>query len=336
MIALGFIRSLEKVTPITFLALFCLIIGSGVLFIEVLGHDVRTFIGDDFSTMWENKKLFSGIGTIALGFGFHGSILTCQNEMRNPSQVYLIAFIVIFCFCVPLYLLLGVAGYYVYYNEENKKDNIFDYDCLSAAGSDTTTSDWSMVIGRWVMSMMVVLKTPLLFNSLRDALMVELQSLSCFQHLTIRNWMHRVFLSLMTAIAAFLCSWYVPLGLAATMNGTFFLTPTAIIIPALYMMKQVNLTGTTDFEMDVESCQVNDDKALPLKKSGHGSICWNSRFTPVSRLLYLLCLLLIVFGMTIFLVGGADLVMNRMDELLKPAVNDTCQPREKRIQNIES
>jgi len=166
-----------------------------------------------------------------------------------------------------------------------RPDNIFDYENLYVKKD-------LKIIAQWFISMMVVLKMPILFIDLRDWIIRLLQDITCFQNSSDRNWVHRLLLNLIIALSAYAFSWVVDLSLAISVSGSLFMAPTVSVLPALYMMKEVNLLGTVDGRSD--------------------SIYWNPKFTSNSKMIYGLAILLITAGLFSFVIGVFDVILNRL------------------------
>eukprot|EP00397_Hematodinium_sp_SG-2012_P003831 GEMP01003840.1.p1 GENE.GEMP01003840.1~~GEMP01003840.1.p1 ORF type:complete len:533 (+),score=56.53 GEMP01003840.1:1969-3567(+) len=277
----GLTSTLAKISPISTLAFFSLstaIILLLVIFVQT--YTLNKAKVEPSTTLLEALTL---LGNMVLAYQSQFNVLQCYRELKVPKNVDKLIYLTIFGVALPLYLFVGIIGLLVVPEDGEFNDNIFD-----SLGDNKVAQ-----AAKWLVVVMAVCKTPLVFSPARDLLISELNRIPSLKFITLRSFLHRAVISSIMIIICYFFAWFLPLGTILSVAGALCGVPTAFIIPGLYYMCDSNMHGMLDATKEQLT-----GLAVYLPH-------W-ARYTPLAKTNYILgliCALVGFFGTIAALVG---------------------------------
>eukprot|EP00397_Hematodinium_sp_SG-2012_P016385 GEMP01016715.1.p1 GENE.GEMP01016715.1~~GEMP01016715.1.p1 ORF type:complete len:528 (-),score=52.46 GEMP01016715.1:1191-2774(-) len=230
----GLTSTLAKISPISTLAFFSLstaIILLLVIFVQT--YTLNKAKVEPSTTLLEALTL---LGNMVLAYQCQFNVLQCYRELKVPKNVDKLIYLTIFGVALPLYLFVGIIGLLVVPEDGEFNDNIFD-----SLGDNKVAQ-----AAKWLVVVMAVCKTPLVFSPTRDLLISELNRIPSLKFITSHSFLHRAVISSALIITCYFFAWFLPLSEVLGIAGALCSAPTAFIVPGLYYMRDCNMHGMID------------------------------------------------------------------------------------------
>eukprot|EP00397_Hematodinium_sp_SG-2012_P018719 GEMP01019187.1.p1 GENE.GEMP01019187.1~~GEMP01019187.1.p1 ORF type:complete len:460 (+),score=65.53 GEMP01019187.1:381-1760(+) len=242
--ALGLVTSLHRIAPASTVSFLCLALAIILLFVIFVHQGAPASTegsqpqGDDskhLSSVGDFMAVLSVFGNLVIAYQCQYNVLQCYSEMKVPEKIDKLIHLTIFGIALPLYVFVALIGLLAV--QGNHESNVFD--SLDSKNRVAMTAKWLVVI-------MAVCKTPLIFNPLRDLLMAELKHIPALNFLALDNFLHRCVVSTTLVIACYFLAWVIPLDEIMAFTGSLFASPAAFILPGLFFLRDCNIHGLID------------------------------------------------------------------------------------------
>jgi len=293
-IGMGLIPSLDGISPVTKLACLTFIAALVLYFIEFFSYVKEHGAADASAFPSKFSGAVSGLGNFILALNAQYQVVACQKEMKNRERIYLLSHITSFGLCLPIYLLVGLTGMFLF-PEEEQAGNVFD----------ALPSTKMSIAGKWLICAVVIMKVPIIVNACRDFIFDALASLPKLQ-LQKGKILHRLLVVSSIGVPGYFASWVLPLAAANSLNGALLLAPTAFLLPGMYGMVDANLYG--------------------VEGEGKKRYGWSSSFTAEGKKNYIVALSMTIIGLLSTIISFVGFIMLVTKDAVPFKVKDCPTP----------